>query len=113
MLLGVAAREQLGAAPMRMSRLAELRSIELPDFTPEEAYVLALGFGGERAQAQALMDRVCVWTSGQPHLTQKVARGVARKGGKLEDVERVVREQLLLPRRGERRPGPRATRARC
>jgi WD40 repeat protein/subtilisin-like proprotein convertase family protein len=95
-LLGVAARERLGGAPSA-PLLAPVRSIDLADFTAEEAYVLALGFGGELEQAHALMDRVCVWTRGQPYLTQKVARGVARKGGKLEDVERVVREQLLAP----------------
>ena len=46
------------------------------------------------------MDRICAWTGGHPYLTQRVARGVARKGGRLEDVERVVREQLLAPGRG-------------
>ena len=95
-LLGVAARERLGATP-EAPLLTPVRSIDLADFTAEEAYVLALGFGGEREQAHALMDRVCVWTRGQPYLTQKIARGVARKGGKLVDVERVVREQLLAP----------------
>jgi WD40 repeat protein len=94
-LLGAVARERLGGAAS--PALARAHSIDLADFTAEESYVLALGFGGERAQAQALMDRVCVWTRGQPYLTQKIARGVARKGGKLEDVERVVREQLLAP----------------
>ena len=34
------------------------------------------------------MDRICAWTGGQPYLTQRVARGVARRGGRLEDVER-------------------------
>ena len=43
------------------------------------------------------MDRVTVWTGGHPYLTQKVARSVLRKGGKLEDVEHVVHDQLLLP----------------
>ena len=101
-LLGVASLRQLVPATAiadARSRplLAAAETIELGDFTPEESYQLALGFGGEQALAQALMDRVCVWTHGHPYLTQKVARGVARKGGKLEDVERVVREQLLLP----------------
>jgi len=95
-LLGAAARSALGAMP-NARFLVRARFIDLADFTPEEAYVLALGFGGERAQAQALMDRVCAWTAGQPYLTQKIARGAARKGGKLEDVERGVHEQLLAP----------------
>ena len=93
-LAGVASREQL-------ARRADGRStavvIEPQDFAPEQSYVLALGFGGEPGQTQALMDRVCAWTNGHPHLTQLVARAVENKGGKLEDVERVVREQLLVP----------------
>ena len=93
-LAGVATRSQL-------VRRGTVRStavvIEPTDFTPEESYVLALGFGGEPAQTQALMDRVCVWTNGHPYLTQQVARLVANKGGKLEDVERVVHEHVLAP----------------
>ena len=55
-----------------------------------------------RSSAQALMDRVWAWTGGHPYLTQRVARGVARKGGRLEDVEHVVREQLLAPGAADR-----------
>src|SRR5262245_23433285 len=92
-LAGVATRGQL-------VRRGTVRStavlIEPADFTPEESYVLALGFGGDSAQAQALMDRVCVWTNGHPYLTQQVARLVANKGGNLEDVEHVVHENLLV-----------------
>ncbi len=69
--------------------------IEPEDFTAEESYRLAVAFGGNAELAHALMDRICSWTGGQPYLTQRVARGVARKGGRFEDVERVVREQLL------------------
>jgi WD40 repeat protein/subtilisin-like proprotein convertase family protein len=61
-------------------------------------------FGGGRELAQAIMDRVHAWTGGHPYLTQRVARGVARKGGRLEDVERVVREQLLAPDAADRDP---------
>jgi WD40 repeat protein/subtilisin-like proprotein convertase family protein len=93
---GVASREQLAsrAAPGHAPAVA----IEATDFTPEEASTLAVGFGGERPQTLALMERVCVWTNGHPHLTQRVARGVERKGGKLEDVEHVVQGELLAPR---------------
>jgi len=93
-LAGVAAREDLESGDPPRARAVV---IAVPDFTPEECYTLAFGFGGERAQAQALMDRVYVWTGGHPYLTQKVARGVAHKGGKLEDVERVVHGELLAP----------------
>jgi WD40 repeat protein/subtilisin-like proprotein convertase family protein len=96
MLAGVVSLRQLMPRAVR-APFAEAEVVELGDFTPEESYQLALGLGGDQTQSQALMDRVCVWTNGHPYLTQKVARGVARKGGKLEDVERVVREQLLVP----------------
>jgi subtilisin-like proprotein convertase family protein/WD40 repeat protein len=69
--------------------------VEPADFSSSEAYRLAVAFGGEPAHAQALMDRIHAWTGGHPYFTQKVARGVARKGGRLEDVERVVRADLL------------------
>lgn len=100
-LAGVAAREQLERCDPAHARAV---SIDAADFTPEESYSLAIGFGGEQAQTQALMDRIYVWTNGHPYLTQKVARGVARKGGKLEDVERVVRGELLVPAALEENP---------
>jgi len=67
-------------------------TIEPADFSRDEAYVLAAGFGGAPELARALMDRVYSWTDGQPYLTQKIAREVARRGGRLEDVERVARD---------------------
>jgi len=93
-VLGVTSAERL-CPQMGASPFPDGLSIDLLDFDAAQAYQLAIGFGGEQAQTQALMDRICVWTNGHPYLTQKVARAVARKGGKLEDVERVVREQLL------------------
>ena len=102
-VLGCAPRRQL-AGNDHSSPFMEAEAIELGDFSPEEAYRLAIGFGGEQELAKALMDRVYSWTSGHPYLTQRVARGVARKGGKLEDVERVVREQLLAPRSTDDEP---------
>jgi len=75
----------------------EAEIVEPADFSADEAYGLAAAFGGEPELAQALLDRIYAWTGGQPYLTQKVARGVARKGGRLEDVERIVTEQLLAP----------------
>ena len=94
-VLGVATLEQLASSPA--SAFASATLIELPDFVTDQAYQLAIGFGGEPAHAQALMDRVLAWTGGHPYLTQKIARGVARKAGRLEDVEHIVTEQLLAP----------------
>ena len=84
------------------SAFAEAEIIEPDDFNAEQAYRLAVAFGGDRELAQALMDRICAWTGGHPYLTQRVARGVARRGGRLEDVERAVREQLLAPGAAEK-----------
>ncbi len=92
------------AAVSPASPLAEVEVIEPEDFGAEQAYRLAVAFGGEQELAQALMDRICVWTGGHPYLTQRVARSVARKGGRLEDVERVVREQLLTPEAADKDP---------
>jgi WD40 repeat protein/subtilisin-like proprotein convertase family protein len=99
------------AAQSPASAFAEALLVEPADFAPDEAYRLAVAFGGEQELAQALMDRICVWTGGHPYLTQRVARGVARKEGRLEDVERVVREQLLAPGAADRDPHFRHVRA--
>lgn len=95
-LAGCTARRAL-AEQARGLNLAEAAIIEPGDFGREEAYRLAVAFGGDQELAQALMDRIVAWTGGQPYLTQRVARAVIRKGGRLEDVERVIREQLLSP----------------
>lgn len=91
----VSPRELAEASPE--SRVQQAQVIVPEDFAAEEAYRLAVAFGGDPNLAYALMDRVCAWTDGHPYLTQRVARGVARKGGRLEDVERVIRDQLLAP----------------
>ena len=82
----------------------EAELIEPEDFSVQQAYRFAPAFGGDRELAQALIDRMHAWTGGHPYLTQRVARGVARKGGRLEDVERVVREQLLAAGAADRDP---------
>lgn len=83
---------------------ADPEVVEPDDFNAEESYRFAVAFGGEQELAQALLDRIRAWTGGHPYLTQRVARGVARKGGRLEDVERVVREQLLAPGAADKDP---------
>lgn len=100
-LAGCTSRRAL-AAEARDLPLAEAAIIEPGNFGTEEAYRLAVAFGGDQDLAQALMDRIVAWTGGQPYLTQRVARSVIRKGGRLEDVERVVREQLLAPQAADK-----------
>jgi hypothetical protein len=94
-LAGCVSPRSGGGEPRVVSDGAEV--VEPADFSADEAYQLAVAFGGEPELAHALLDRIYVWTGGQPYLTQKVARGVARKGGRLEDVERIVNEQFLGP----------------
>lgn len=96
-LAGCAAPRQLFGGGERDAVAAGVEIVEPADFSTSEANRLAAAFGGEPAQAHALMERICAWTGGHPYFTQKVARGVTRKGGRLEDVERVVRAELLTP----------------
>ena len=53
------------------------RSIELTDFTIDEALPLAGGMRQQPGvQAEALLRRVMYWTDGQPYLTQSLCRSV-------------------------------------
>ena len=79
-------------------------AIELEDFTLEESYSLAPGFPTSKDQALALLDQIYQWTGGQPYLTQKIARGVVRRGAEYDDVDSVVREWFLA--QGARREEP-------
>jgi subtilisin-like proprotein convertase family protein len=100
-LAGRAAPRQLLQGAARDAAAAGIDVVEPADFTIDQAYRLTVAFGGEPAQAQALMDRIYAWTAGHPYLTQKLARGALRKGGRLEDVERVVRAEILAPEAAE------------
>lgn len=80
------------------------RETELPDFSAAQCHRFAAGFGFDEESGRALMDRIYGWTRGQPYLTQKLARAVARRGGKLADVDRCVQELFLVPRAGREEP---------
>src|SRR5262249_20241293 len=68
------------------------RRIELADFTPGEAALLASGLGpwvlglgdsapspqGPTPRAQRLLHRILSWTGGHPYLTQRLCPAVAR-----------------------------------
>jgi len=99
-LAGCVAQARLAAEGV----LTDMERIEPKDFSLSEAYRLAVAFGAERELSNPLMDRVYAWTAGHPYFTQRVSRGVVRKGGRLEDVERLVREQLLAPGAAESDP---------
>lgn len=95
-VVGVASARSLAPDPA-LSPFVEGQAVEPADFSLEECMQLAPGFQMEEPAARELLERIHAWTGGQPYLTQKVARGVARKGGLLRDVDRVVREQFLGP----------------
>ncbi|HEY7673394.1 MAG TPA: AAA-like domain-containing protein [Gammaproteobacteria bacterium] len=102
-VLGVATPAQL-SPNAAASPFVDGQAIDLPDFSLAECYELGAGFEADETVSHALMDRIYAWTSGQPYLTQKIARAVARKGGKLADVERVVHDLLLAPRASQEEP---------
>jgi WD40 repeat protein/subtilisin-like proprotein convertase family protein len=102
-VLGVATPAQLCPNAM-LSPFMDGQAIDLPDFSLPECYELGAGFEADETVNHALIERIYTWTSGQPYLTQKIARAVARKGGKLADVERVVNELLLAPRASREEP---------
>lgn len=95
-VLGVATPEQLCPDP-DSSPFASGRAIRLDDFSLEECLGLAPGFEGPDEIVHGLIERVHGWTHGQPYLTHKLARGVARKGGGLADLDAALFELFLAP----------------
>ena len=102
-VLGVASPAEL-CPDSTISPFIDGLAIEPADFTLEQTLSLAPGFGDDPSVGRALLERIYDWASGQPYLTQRIARGVARKGGRIDDVERVVREQFLAPGAAEKDP---------
>lgn len=102
-VLGIASPSTLCPDP-NLSPFIDGQAVEPADFTLEQCMQLAPGLGVDAAAARELIARIHEWTAGQPYLTQKIARGVARRGGRLQDVDRVVREQFLAPAAGEKEP---------
>lgn len=102
-VLGVASPAAL-CPDTNISPFIDGLAIEPADFTLEQTLSLAPGFEGSTADGHALLARIFEWSGGQPYLTQRIARGVARKGGRLDDVDRVVREQFLAPGAAEKDP---------
>ncbi|MFO7285961.1 MAG: AAA-like domain-containing protein [Gammaproteobacteria bacterium] len=102
-VLGVAAPDVLCSDPV-VSPFIDGLAIEPKDFTLEQSMKLAAGFGADADDRRELMTRIHAWSGGQPYLTQRIARAVARKGGRLDDVDRVVRELFLAPGAAEKDP---------
>ncbi len=71
--------------------------IVLEDFTREQLDLFATELNLEPAAAAAALDRIFYWTRGQPYLSQKLARQVARdtmEGDVAEHVDAIATTQL-------------------
>ena len=73
------------------------QQIKLPDFTRDELAIFRTELNLSPADAEAALDHIYEWTSGQPYLVQKLARSVAREGcaGEIEEnIDRIAMQQL-------------------
>ena len=71
--------------------------IYLGDFARQDLNVFAAELNLSNADAELALERIYYWTSGQPYLSQKLARAVAReqiKGDIEENVDRLAIQQL-------------------
>lgn len=74
-----------------------MRSIRLEDFGREALNVFATELNLASVDAREALDRVYFWTNGQPYLTQKLARTIARErisGDIAGHVDRMVQHQF-------------------
>jgi WD40 repeat protein len=73
------------------------RPIHLSDFTRADLELFTNELNLSEADAKAALDRVFYWTNGQPYLSQKLARSIARErvSGNIEaHVDRIAMHQL-------------------
>ena len=73
------------------------QQIMLGDFSRDDLELFATELGLNAADAEEALDRIYYWTNGQPYLTQKLARAVAREAGTddvTDVVDRIVTQQL-------------------
>lgn len=80
-----------------LSPFAITRPIQLNDFTRADLDLFATELNLSETDAMAALDRIYYWTSGQPYLSQKLARSVARErvSGNIEaHVDRIAMHQL-------------------
>ncbi|MBT8080710.1 MAG: AAA-like domain-containing protein [Gammaproteobacteria bacterium] len=73
------------------------REIHLGDFSRKDLNVFATELNLPDEAAELALDRIYYWTSGQPYLTQKLARAVARdqvSGDIAGHVDRLAKQQL-------------------
>lgn len=80
-----------------LSPFTVTRQIHLSDFTRDDLDLFAKELNLAETDAKAALDRVYFWTSGQPYLSQKLARSIARErvSGNIEaHVDRIAMHQL-------------------
>ncbi len=81
----------------RLSPFAITRPIHLSDFSRADLDLFANELNLSETDAKAALDRIFFWTSGQPYLSQKLARSVARErvSGNIDaHVDRIALHQL-------------------
>ena len=81
----------------RLSPFAITRPIHLSDFSRVDLDLFANELNLSERDAKAALDKIYYWTSGQPYLSQKLARSVAREriSGNIEaHVDRIAMNQL-------------------
>ena len=80
-----------------MSPFMIAQEIKLSDFSREDLNIFAAELNLSIADAELALDRIFDWTSGQPYLSQKLARSVARErisGDIKGHVDRIAMHQL-------------------
>ena len=73
------------------------KAIPLDDFSRDDLGVFATELDLDADRAAAALDRIYHWTNGQPYLSQKLARAVAREsidGDVTEFIDRIATQQL-------------------
>lgn len=73
------------------------QSITLGDFSRADLDLFATELNLESVEAELALDRIFHWTRGQPYLSQKLARAIAREGLRgdiVQQVDRIVGNQL-------------------
>jgi len=102
-VLGVATPRELGLG-ITLPLFEEGAAVEVSDFSLEESYRLSAGFRVAEEQAHGALNRIYYWVKGQPYLTQKIARAVARRNGTAETVDDVVQSQFLAANARDEEP---------
>ncbi len=73
------------------------QSVPLDDFSRDDLNLFATELNVSAERARQALDRIYYWTSGQPYLTQKLARAISREeiDDEIEEhVDRLVRQQF-------------------